>query len=489
MTVEEHDLLRAQSWKHVNEVSREKNAYALRRSQAIQFPTETMSLIMDFTEKVQRQTRIEPKLIHCNQVPLPHRIPPSKNWYRLVQRYPISIMGMIDHAEKPHLKWFPTWKWPKDPNLVISGLFWHIYSRRRLIAPQYYPKKLFLQADNCWSENKNRYVLSFLFVLVMKGIFSEIEMHFLMKGHTHEDVDRMFSFMRMLLLHKSAMTIEDFLKLLQEAYSQQQPTVDIEELKFVWGWKTWLRQYSLKLTHHTQYHAFRFSRGPDGKVMMQVKMSSLDSSWSTGVELVLVEPPGFPQLLPASPMTPEVIADTKSAIRCLGDGIRTYWEQKLATPETCERPPLMDWELLRLPLPPTENLPAKQQAAPPILVGTNVSGRPDTAFAEGMWVVVPANTGAEEMFWIGQIDAVLDVRLRLLYMCRSDEDHEKYQWEVDSAGSQRSAYRHPDEVLAVLDEDFAPEHTLGPEQIAYFEREAAAWRANLRRRNSRAVRK
>ena len=38
--------------------------------------------------------------------------------------------------------------------------------------------------DNCWRENKNRYILSFLASLVELNVFVEAGIDFLIKGHT-----------------------------------------------------------------------------------------------------------------------------------------------------------------------------------------------------------------------------------------------------------------------------------------------------------------
>ena len=47
---------------------------------------------------------------------------------------------------------------------------------------------LLLNADNCARENKNRWMFPFLGFLVERGYFNEIELHFLMPGHSHEKV-------------------------------------------------------------------------------------------------------------------------------------------------------------------------------------------------------------------------------------------------------------------------------------------------------------
>ena len=51
---------------------------------------------------------------------------------------------------------------------------------------------LYLQMDNC-SENKNKTLFAFLADLVLKNVFNEVHVGFLMVGHTHEDIDQFFS--------------------------------------------------------------------------------------------------------------------------------------------------------------------------------------------------------------------------------------------------------------------------------------------------------
>ena len=46
------------------------------------------------------------------------------------------------------------------------------------------PRKLRLNLDNCWKENKNRYLFSFLASLVELNIFEEISIDYLLVGHT-----------------------------------------------------------------------------------------------------------------------------------------------------------------------------------------------------------------------------------------------------------------------------------------------------------------
>ncbi|WAR06068.1 hypothetical protein MAR_021437, partial [Mya arenaria] len=72
----------------------------------------------------------------------------------------VSLMGSIVHGA---YGFFDTFQWAHGSSFTISG------------------------------QNKNRYMLGFLAMLVHLGVFRKIKLSFLMVGHTHEDIDQLFS--------------------------------------------------------------------------------------------------------------------------------------------------------------------------------------------------------------------------------------------------------------------------------------------------------
>lgn len=58
--------------------------------------------------------------------------------------------------------------WPHDANLVLNILLDLLKIR------EFLPDLLYIQLDNTARENKNKYVLAFLALLVEEGIFSEV---------------------------------------------------------------------------------------------------------------------------------------------------------------------------------------------------------------------------------------------------------------------------------------------------------------------------
>ena len=70
--------------------------------------------------------------------------------------------------------------------------------------------------DNCWRENKNKYLFGYLSDLVLKGVFEEIVVSFLLTGHTHFDPDQVFSRVATKLKVEDAFSVTDFKRCLEE---------------------------------------------------------------------------------------------------------------------------------------------------------------------------------------------------------------------------------------------------------------------------------
>ena len=95
---------------------------------------------------------------------------------------------------------------------------------------------LYVQADNCTRENKNRYFLAYLEILTaIVGGFREILVSFLPVGHTHEDVDQVFSCTSGRLRHHDAVTLEDLAECLSLAYDPPPVVGDLGNVANVSG--------------------------------------------------------------------------------------------------------------------------------------------------------------------------------------------------------------------------------------------------------------
>lgn len=94
---------------------------------------------------------------------------PEFNIFRLIN------YGMKIYTYTNYYEW-----WHHDINLVISFLWAHI---RGLLLSGTTRNFLYLHADNCARDNKNRFMFGFLCFLVKKQNFNVIEFHFLSAGN------------------------------------------------------------------------------------------------------------------------------------------------------------------------------------------------------------------------------------------------------------------------------------------------------------------
>jgi hypothetical protein len=98
---------------------------------------------------------------------------------------------------------------------------------------------LYVQADNKASDNKNKYMLAFLSDLVERDIFKSAEINFLMKGHTHTDIDQIFGWIsEELKKYDGVPTREDYIAVFESALrDKQHKLMCFEEISRCPDWK------------------------------------------------------------------------------------------------------------------------------------------------------------------------------------------------------------------------------------------------------------
>lgn len=87
--------------------------------------------------------------------------------------------------------------------------------------------------DNCGRENKNRFLFSYLEALVRKGVFKEVFVGFLPLGHTHKDIDQVFSRTAERLRSNDAITLHDMHVHLSNVYGN---IVVVSEMQTMINW-------------------------------------------------------------------------------------------------------------------------------------------------------------------------------------------------------------------------------------------------------------
>ena len=118
------------------------------------------------------------------------------------------VTGAILHTKAPCTKlvycFVDFLQYPHDSNLTLTVIVNVLVD---FAKTNQFPEVLYLQMDNTCRENKNRFVLTFCSALVHLQIFkkvsvlllhnydflSQVQIIFLPVGHTHEDIDQVFS--------------------------------------------------------------------------------------------------------------------------------------------------------------------------------------------------------------------------------------------------------------------------------------------------------
>ena len=121
---------------------------------------------------------------------LPDPVRHSKDTEPLFQQA-VHVTGIVDHGGTvPAQVLFEDGRATKDSNNTINSLC-HTLREHQLDGPL--PDVLYIQLDNATGENKNKFVLFFCALLVGAGVFEKVKLSFLPVGHTHEDIDQLFS--------------------------------------------------------------------------------------------------------------------------------------------------------------------------------------------------------------------------------------------------------------------------------------------------------
>jgi len=132
---------------------------------------------------------------------------------------------------------------------------------------------LYLQLDNCSGSNKNKYMLAWAQALVDTGVFDEVVLSFLMVGHTHEDIDQIFSVISKGLKKRDVVTPEDFEQVVRTTLTVAgHKYVHFELLDYQHDYKVWLTpKVSKHLKFYAKPHVFCFVKDADGVTRMRYK--------------------------------------------------------------------------------------------------------------------------------------------------------------------------------------------------------------------------
>jgi hypothetical protein len=197
---------------HMDEARKERLDYHARRLRSKTNPEEILCIIIDGMDQ--------------SKTDLPHWRRDTKRTEQM-QKCKTHVMGAIAHGHGSYVSVCPPWV-SDNGNLTsdfLRKILLDISSRDGYVLPP----KLSLQLDSA-SVNKNKSFMAFLSLLVESGVFKEVQVNFLIVGHTHEDIDQMFSCFSRALRQNDAYTFDEMYQIFQGGYSPAPVRINISEI-------------------------------------------------------------------------------------------------------------------------------------------------------------------------------------------------------------------------------------------------------------------
>jgi len=158
----------------------------------------------------------------------------------------------------------------KGANAVISYLhaFFELYGLGE--------KVVYLQADNCVGQNKNKYVMWYLLWRTLNGLHKKITLSFMVKGHTKFSPDGYFGLFKIQYQKKNIDWIGDVVECVREASSNSIIPLPYglslkrkKPLFHFYDWKSFLSKFFKDIPEITRYNYFSFSNKNLGKLKLK----------------------------------------------------------------------------------------------------------------------------------------------------------------------------------------------------------------------------
>lgn len=233
--------LKEQKRSHRLLIEMERREYKKKREQAMLHPDRYCSIIMDGADQ--------------SAFGLPHFMVKTKDVRG--HSLKVKVVGVLDHG-RPNRVTFLTMTEEQETgaNHIIETLHRVLSMRAKRGS---LPPELYIQLDNCTRENKNHFFLSYVEYLVAMGVFDRVEVGYLPVGHTHEDIDQVFSRSAERLRSNDAITLGDLHSELSSVYND---LTDVYHMKKIVNWSGLCHEAkcTANISNFSQYRYFLFLR-------------------------------------------------------------------------------------------------------------------------------------------------------------------------------------------------------------------------------------
>jgi hypothetical protein len=181
---------------HLIQQREERNEYYIHKQMSRSYPKKCITIIVDGMDSSKLEL---PKLqVFAKDIDAKHAI-----------RF--SLMGVkIQSAGDPMLHLFlNSGRFIKNANGTMNALFSALFYLKTMMGEL--AEEGYIQLDNCPSENKSKAIYFLFALMVALGMFKAVYVNYLLVGHTHEDIDQVFSMLSLWLSHRDTWTPLDLL--------------------------------------------------------------------------------------------------------------------------------------------------------------------------------------------------------------------------------------------------------------------------------------
>ena len=198
---------------------------------------------------------------------VPHTMVPPKD---ASNRLETKITGVLVHGKRFDA-YISEPQVPSDSNLNLTCIHTTLMKLKRDAPGGVLPRKFYLQVDG-GSENKNKWMISYLSLLVEVGMFDYIKMSYLPVGHTHEDIDQAFSRIAVYLNRHDAIDMDEFIHAVRESFVKDEKKPYVSIIGAAFDFKDFLKDRLPDMKGWTDNLCYRFAKNlVSGDVEMHYK--------------------------------------------------------------------------------------------------------------------------------------------------------------------------------------------------------------------------
>jgi len=260
--------VRQEEYEHFEFIKAERGSYYGRRSFAVSRPDKALSIIIDGADWYNYAVPYFATTTH-----------ESSKLYRAA----LYLMGVISHGRSTKCFIVPG-IFKQGTNVVLDVLVRTLQDMKD--DGEILPETLYLQLDNTAKQNKNKYLIGFLGYLVHYNVFKDVIVSFLPVGHTHEDIDQLFSRLVTALMCRDAKSVTELMAIIRQSYtdSMGRPT-KTEQVHAPANISDWIAPYLAEFEGISRYRQFRIKRRtPNGSVIVRCRdVTTGKHNWS-GIE-------------------------------------------------------------------------------------------------------------------------------------------------------------------------------------------------------------